>query len=154
MVRITRSEQLLSASIHNACIIFSVKSYSNSNICWQLRRALFSSLSYMHFCYGGSSLLIYRIFFPLPSNYLIHLSNPFALCIIFQFRKVYQYKASFAEGTFIVKKPQWHSQSPYCDQDILIQQWMSEKHKSWGKQVWSSTRNILIKVTPGFVFSV
>lgn len=69
-------------------------------------------------------------FFPLPSNYLIHLSNPFALCIIFQFRKVYQYKASFAEGTFIVKKPQWHSQSPYCDQDILIQQRMSEKHKS------------------------
>lgn len=43
------------------------------------------------------------VFF-LPSNYLLYLSNPFALCIIFQFRKEYQYAVSCAENTFIAKK--------------------------------------------------
>ena len=42
--------------------------------------------------------------FFLPSDYLLNLSNPFALCIIFQFKKKYQYVDSCAENTFYGEK--------------------------------------------------
>lgn len=74
------------------------------------------------------------IFF-LPSNYFLHLSNPFALCIIFQFKKEYQYVVSCAQNSFQVKKSNGTFNHPII---VISISWYNgkclRKPKSWAKK--------------------
>jgi len=67
----------------------------------------FANHCFHHYCsytFTTKAHCCWSMAFFLPSDYLLNLSNPFALCIIFQFRKKYQYVDSCAENTFYSEK--------------------------------------------------
>lgn len=118
----------------------------------------FANRCFHHYCsyaFTTKAQCCWSMVFFSPSGYLLNLSNPFALCIIFQFRKKYQYVDSCAENTFYSEKSNGIFSHPIiviiCLDPVVN---VLRKLKSWGKKVRSSTGDTYIVIIPGLMFSI